>query len=402
VRSLLLSEVFPPHVGGSGRWFWEIYRRLPTAEYCIAAGEHSQQGEFDARQTCDITRFPLTMRQWGVRSWEGLRGYGRAIRLLRKLVRTRRVSMVHCGRCLPEGVMALALKWSLRVPYLCYVHGEDIGAALNSREHALLVRRALSGAVCCIANSKNTAQLLAQKWNLVPPKVQVLNPGVDTKFFVPAQREHEIRRRLGWDNRSVVLTVGRLQQRKGHDMLIRALPAILARIPNVLYAIVGEGREQESLGQLARQCGVLPHVQFLGNLCDAELRHCYQQCDLFALPNREIDGDIEGFGMVLVEAQSCGKPVVAGRSGGTSETMCEGTTGELVACESPAPLAKTLARLLLDEQRREEMGRHARRWVVEQFDWEKLASRARDLFKSLSVERNGRKRGLACAARTDV
>jgi phosphatidylinositol alpha-1,6-mannosyltransferase len=327
------------------------------------------------------------MRQWGVRSWEGLLGYGRAIRLLRRLVRDRRVGMVHCGRCLPEGVMALALKWSQRVPYLCFVHGEDIGTALNSREQKALVRRVLRGAACCIANSRNTARLLREQWNIEPEQIQVLNPGVDTNYFVPAPRDPQARRRIGWDERPVLLTVGRLQRRKGHDMMIRALPSIRARLPNVLYSIVGDGEEREMLGLLAREHGVEAHVQFLGNIADSELLCCYQQCDLFALPNREIEGDIEGFGMVLVEAQSCGKPVVAGRSGGTADTMHVGATGELVPCESPEPLSETVVRLLLDAPLREKMGGQARRWAVAHFDWELLATQARDLFESLNNRR---------------
>jgi phosphatidylinositol alpha-1,6-mannosyltransferase len=176
-------------------------------------------------------------------------------------------------------------------------------------------------------------------------------------------------------------------------MLIRAMSEIRKLVPNALYSIVGEGEERQSLEQLAGQCGVADHVQFLGNIGDAELLCCYQQCDLSILPNREINGDIEGFGMVLVEAQACGKPVIAGRSGGTAETMRGGTTGETVDCESPAPLAEAVARLLLNSPLRNEMGQAARRWVVDHFDWDKLATEARELFESLSG-RHGAARSL--------
>jgi phosphatidylinositol alpha-1,6-mannosyltransferase len=390
MRTLLLSENFPPHVGGSGRWFWEIYRRLPPEQYAIAAGEHSEQASFDRGHDLNVVRCPLRMREWGVRSWEGLRAYLRAVLLLRRLVRTRKIGMVHCGRCLPEGVMALALRVSLRVPYLCFVHGEDIGTAANSREHALLVNRVLRGASCCIANSQNTARLLHDNWRIPSVCIQVLNPGVNTKYFVPAPRDQAVRHGLGWHDRRVVLTVGRLQRRKGQDMLIRALPAIREHIPDVLYSIVGDGEEREALQQLAIECDVASHVQFLDKVCDAKLLACYQQCDLFALPNREIEGDIEGFGMVLVEAQSCGKPVLAGRSGGTAETMSMGLSGEIVDCETPAPLARLVIHLLNDAQLLQTMGRQARRWVVEHFDWDTLVVKARELFESQFIRQRGR------------
>jgi phosphatidylinositol alpha-1,6-mannosyltransferase len=256
----------------------------------------------------------------------------------------------------------------------------------------------LRGAVCCIANSRNTQRLLCERWDISPERVHVLNPGVDTKYFSPADRDLEIRRRLGWNDRPILLTVGRLQRRKGQDMLIRALPAIRDRLPDVLYSIVGEGEERESLEELAAECGVASQVQFLGNVGDVELLNCYRQCDLFALPNREIDGDIEGFGMVLLEAQACGRPVIAGQSGGTSETMRVGVTGEIVDCTSPQPLAATVVRLMSDSAMREAMGLEARRRVVELFDWDTLASKARELFESKFNEGKRQSRPLASAA----
>jgi phosphatidylinositol alpha-1,6-mannosyltransferase len=388
MKTLLLSEVFPPKTGGSGRWFWEIYRRLPRGEYVFAVGEDPRQSEFDATHDLATERLPLTMREWGLLSLAGLRGYFGNLRRLRSIVRRHGVSMVHCGRCLPEGVMALALKKLAGVPYLCYIHGEDVSTAANCREHAFLVRHVLAGAECCIANSRNTAKLLSQKWRLAAHRICVLNPGVDTNLFRPAQRCDAVRRKFGWENRRVVLTVGRLQQRKGQDMLIRALPAIKRKFPDVLYAIVGDGEQRSHLEQLARQLDVSGQVQFRGETTDEELIQNYQQCDLFALPNREIDGDIEGFGMVLAEAQACGKPVIAGDSGGTAETMRRGVTGYVVDCRTPEPLAGQIVSLLDDPARRDEMGSAARNHVVELLDWDALAGEADALFSRSELSRN--------------
>ena len=124
-----------------------------------------------------------------------------------------------------------------------------------------------------------------------------------------------MRARLEWTGRRVVLTVGALQKRKGQDMMIRALPAIRQRCPDVLYAIVGEGWERPYLESLVAELSVADLVQFRATPADDELIECYQQCDLFALPNRQVGWDFEGFGIVLLEAQACGKPVVTGQSG---------------------------------------------------------------------------------------
>jgi phosphatidylinositol alpha-1,6-mannosyltransferase len=375
-KTLLLSEIFPPRTGGSGRWFWEIYRRLPRDRYAFAVGEHAQQREFDSTHDLQVERLPLAMSQWGIRSVAGLRGYWRNTRQVMAVMRRHHVTRVHSARCLPEGVISLAIKRLTGTPYVCYVHGEDVNTARNSREQALLVRSVLKHADWCIVNSRSTAELLLHDWSCPPERIRILHPGVDTTRFTPAPRCNELRRRLGWEDRPTVLSVGRLQRRKGHDMLIRALPDIVREVPDVLYVIIGDGDEREYLGNLTQELGVTGHVQFRGETSDQELVQCYQQCDLFALPNREIDRDIEGFGMVLLEAQACGKPVIAGDSGGTAETMVVGETGLIIDCRGPQPLAETIAALLAATARREEMGRAAREWVQQQFDWEMLARQA--------------------------
>jgi phosphatidyl-myo-inositol dimannoside synthase len=381
VTSLLLSEIFPPKHGGSGRWFWEIYRRLPRNEFVIAAGENPGQEEFDRSHDLRVTRLPLAMSAWGLRSWQGLRGYWRAVRKLLPLIRAENVRRLHCGRCLPEGVMAWALKWWTGIPYVCYVHGEDVNTASESRELSWLVRRVFGGADFAIPNSLNTMRLLQEEWGLPAERIRLLHPGVDTQRFVPAERNPSVRGELGWGDRPVVLTVGRLQKRKGQDRLIQALQTIRKAVPDILYAVVGDGEERASLNELVAREGLGRHVQFLGEPDDETLVHCYQQCDLFVLPNRTEGKDIEGFGMVLLEAQACGKPVVAGASGGTAETMSIPDTGRVVCCDGPDELAAIVVELLGNAGLRDQMGNQARQWVVERFDWSVLSRQAAILFR---------------------
>jgi phosphatidylinositol alpha-1,6-mannosyltransferase len=381
LNTLLISDLFPPKTGGSGRWFWEIYRRLPRRSYLIAAGEHPRQRDFDERHAPRVVRLPLAMRAWGIASLEGLRGYTRAIGRLRRLILDERIEMVHAARCLPEGVMALALRLATRAPYACYVHGEDVGTARYSREHRWLAERVLRNASFLIANSRNTERILIEEWGLAPEGIRLLHPGVDTARFVPAARDRSVRAALGWGERPVILTVGRLQLRKGHDQMIRALTTIREAIPGVLYAIAGDGEERATLEEVAGRSGLHDHVQFLGEVDDDRLVLLYQQCDLFVLPNRQVGRDIEGFGMVLLEAQACGKPVIAGASGGTAETMRIPETGLVVPCDGPEVLAAKVVELLTDPDRRARMGSAARSWVTERFDWEPLSRQALALFQ---------------------
>jgi phosphatidyl-myo-inositol dimannoside synthase len=378
--ALIVTEIFPPQTGGTGRWFWELYRRMSPRDCVIVAGEHPRHAEFDQGHDLRLYRIRLSFTTWGVGSLRGLQQYGNAARRLDALVRRERVRILHCGKCLPEGLLGWLLKWWRGVPYVCYVHGEELKLAAKSRELTWLTRRVLHGAEFAIANSRNTFQLLRNRWGLPDERIRVLHPGVDTKKFVAAPRNVQWRAQRGWYDRPVVLTVGRLQKRKGHDVMLHALASIARTVPDVLYAIVGDGEERASLGELVNRLGLNRHVQFLGELNDDALVSCYQQCDLFVLPNREVGGDIEGFGIVLLEAQSCGQAVVAGLSGGTAETMHVPKTGRLVPCETPDELAQVVSQLLTDPVQLAAMRETARQWAVRRFDWSALTRQAVELF----------------------
>lgn len=366
--------------GGSGRWFYELYRRLPRDQFLLLAGAHPDQEEFDRTHDLRVIRVPLEMRTWAVKSFHGLREYWRAFQRIRRVIKAERISMIHCGRSVPEGLIGLALKYWTGVPYACYIHGEGLFSALSSRELCFLTHRALRKAEFLIANSWNTERLLREEWDIAPERVHVMYPGVDTDRFVPGPWSVDVRARLGWGDRTVLLTVGRLQRRKGHDRMIQALNIIRKTVPDVLYAIVGDGEERHYLQALTASENLGNHVLFMGEISDEDLLASYQQCDLFALPNRQIGDDLEGFGMVLLEAQSCGKAVIAGDSGGTRETMRIPQTGRIVPCEGPEELARLVVEMLGNRDRLAVMGEAGRRWVVQRFDWSALARQAEELF----------------------
>jgi phosphatidylinositol alpha-1,6-mannosyltransferase len=353
---------------------------MPGERVWVAAGEDARADGFDGTHDLRVKRLPLAMSAWGVRSWAGLRGYARVYRAVRRMVKENKVGRLHCGRTLPEGWVAWLLKKSQGLPYVCYVHGEETNLGLTSRELRWMMQRVIGSADYLIANSQNTARVLRDGWDVPDEKIKILHPGVDVRRFVPAARDEAVRAELGWAARPVVLTVGRLQRRKGQDQMIRAIARIRQTVPDVLYAIVGDGDDREYLRQLIDEHDVADHVQMLGEIDDEQMIQCYQQCDLFALPNRDVDGDFEGFGMVLLEAQACGRPVLAGDSGGTVETMHVGETGRIVDCTNPEPLADAVAELLDDAELRERMGTAARAWVTERFGWESLSRQAEALF----------------------
>jgi len=379
-KTLLLTENFPPKEGGSGRWFWELYSRLPNDKVLIVANDTPEGREFDKTHELDIVRIELESTEWGLASTKGLGFYWETIRKVLKLIKEHGIEEVHCGRVIPEGVIARALKLLAGARYNCFVHGEDVETAATSREHSLLVKNVCKNASMLICNSENTANIVHKLGFDSGSKCEVLHPGVDTSRFEVAAPDTSFRQQMGWSGKRVLLTVGRLQRRKGQDFLIKSMPALLKEFPDLFYAVVGRGECYDELISLVDQHKLHDNVCVYPDMDDEALIKCYQQCDIFILPNRTIDNDIEGFGMVLVEAQVCGKPVIAGDSGGTRETMNIGKTGHIIDCSSTENLLKELSPILRNREIVDgevDIADYAKK----RFNWDQHVAKAKRLFK---------------------
>ena len=379
-KTLLLTENFPPKEGGSGRWFWELYSRLPNDKVLIVANDTPEGREFDKTHELDIVRIELESTEWGLASTKGLGFYWETIRKVLKLVKEHGIEEVHCGRVIPEGVIARALKLLAGARYNCYIHGEDVETAATSREHSLLVKNVCKNASMLICNSENTANIVRKLGFDSGSKCEVLHPGVDTSRFEVAAPDTSFRQKMGWSGKRVLLTVGRLQRRKGQDFLIKSMPALLKEFPDLFYAVVGRGECYDELISLVDQHKLHDNVCVYPDMDDEALIKCYQQCDIFILPNRTIDNDIEGFGMVLVEAQVCGKPVIAGDSGGTRETMNIGKTGHIIDCSSTENLLNGLSPILRNREIVDgevDIADYAKN----RFNWDQHVAKAKRLFK---------------------
>ena len=379
-KTLLLTENFPPKEGGSGRWFWELYSRLPNDKVLIVANDTPEGREFDKTHELDIVRIELESTEWGLASTKGLGFYWETIRKVLKLIKEHDIEEVHCGRVIPEGVIARALKLLAGARYNCFVHGEDVETAATSREHSLLVKNVCKNASMLICNSENTANIVRKLGFDSGSKCEVLHPGVDTSRFEVAAPDTSFRQKMGWSGKRVLLTVGRLQRRKGQDFLIKSMPALLNEFPDLFYAVVGRGECYDELISLVDQHELHDNVCVYPDMDDEALIKCYQQCDIFILPNRTIDNDIEGFGMVLVEAQVCGKPVIAGDSGGTRETMNIGKTGHIIDCSSTENLLNGLSPILRNREIVDgevDIADYAKN----RFNWDQHVAKAKRLFK---------------------
>lgn len=388
--ALVITENFPPRVGGSGRWLYELYRpqdrprprkNSMMSAYVLAGTTPGEAGPM----SLPVERLNLTFPSWGLLHSRSCRPYWHALRMIHRRWSQLGRPPIHAGRCLPEGLLAWTVHRLHGTPYLCYVHGEELNTMATSRELTFLAHRVFGSAKVVIANSRHTADLLRRDWAVTDDRLRVLHPGVDAESFHPAAPDPVWRKNIGWGDRPILLTVGRLQARKGHDRMIEALAELTQRGDmSTCYAIAGDGPERRRLESLAKQLDLQDRVLFMGRLSDDELLRCYQQCDVFVLPNRTVAGDFEGFGMVLLEAQACGKPVLAGATGGTAEAMLPNDTGLLVDADNAVALADAAQTLLGDPIRRLSMGRRGRAWVQEHFDWPVLSTQAQAIFGEIS------------------
>lgn len=401
-KTLLISEIFPPIHGGSGRWFWELYSRLGN-NYVIAAGKSTNCNISDNDSNLKIYRLPLKSAQWGVANLSALKFYFKSFFALKKIVKSEDIHLIHCGRVLPEGLLALLLKKTMGIKYMCYVHGEDLEASALSRELNTLTKLVMRNSDRIICNSRNSENIVKRIDSSVSSKIVVMHPGADTKRFVPIEfPDQQFLQKMRWSNKKIILTVGRLQARKGQDFMINAMPNILKTCPDAHYVVIGNGECEGLLRDTIDRLNLSQHVDVLTDCDDETMIACYQHCDVFILPNRTVEQDVEGFGMVLVEAQACGKPVIAGDSGGTVETLIPGKTGEIIDATSIENIESVVSKFLLNTDICREYGESGREHAVAQFDWDNAASHAKNMFELQSPEKSQPKSDKSLSDKKDL
>jgi phosphatidylinositol alpha-1,6-mannosyltransferase len=290
-----------------------------------------------------------------------------------------------------EGYLGLWLRQWLKLPFVVYAHGNEILAAMQGNWQK--PQLALQQADRVLANSQFTANLV-QKAGVTPDRIEVMHPGCEVDRFRPLHPRMDLRQKLlraRYRDR-VILTVGGLVARKGHDMVIRALPRLRESIPQVTYLIIGDGPYRVQLETLATAMGVRDHVIFAGQVPDEDLPDIYALSDAFVMPSREQleTCDVEGFGLVFLEANACAKPVVGGRSGGIPEAIADGMTGLLVNPHDPEDIANALTRLLTDSDFAIRLGRQGRLRAVSNFDWAQFGNRVQGILDSILREKSTR------------
>lgn len=297
------------------------------------------------------------------------------------LLREHGCTSVWFGAAAPLGLMAPALRRAGAERLVATTHGHEAGWAQLPAARQLLRRIGESTDTITYLGEYTRSRIAGALTAGAAARMTQLPPGVDEKTFHPGSGGDEVRARLGLTDRPVVVCVSRLVPRKGQDTLIRAMPRILAAEPDAVLLIVGGGPYEQDLRRLAADTGVAASVHFTGAVPWSELPAHYGAGDVFAMPCRTRRGglDVEGLGIVYLEASATGLPVVAGDSGGAPDAVLHGETGWVVRGEDPAESADRIVTLLADPELRRAMGERGRAWVEEKWRWDLLAEHLKAL-----------------------
>ena len=347
-----------------------IIKRLPKGKAVVLTSKRKELGQdFDGeRQNYPIYRRRLETHffkpKWLVSPFFGLR-----------IALKEKVEFVQAAHGFASYLAAWVLKKLLGLPYFVWAYGLDILAMRKSRFLRYLVKRIYKEAAGGVANSNFTREEMS-RLGLPLEKISVIYPGVDQSCFRPGLATAEVEKKYHiLPEKKILLSVSRLVSRKGFDLVIRALPAILEKFPNTIYLIGGKGPDEARLRAMVEKSSdpkIQEAVKFIGFVQDADLPRLYNLADIFLMPSRQIREDVEGFGMVFLEANACGCPVIGGRSGGIPEAIIDGETGFLVDPENPEDLAFKVIQLFRDENLGKKMGEAGRRRVKKEFNWEKI------------------------------
>ena len=371
---LLVTNDFGPRAGGIETFVMGLLERVPKGEVIVYTSRQSSTGEYDRRWRDDygveVVRDKSSI----------LLPTPRVIRNLQKLIDERNLSTVWFGAAAPLGVSARWLRRAGAQHIVALTHGNEVWWSKVWP---------FSWAISEIARSVDvvtylgdfTHQAIARRFK-DKNKLTKIAPGIDTEHFRPLD-VRELREKYGIADRATIVSVGRLVHRKGQDRLVEAMPLVLKEIPEAHLVFIGEGPHRKRLDELVKKFKLENHVTFIGRIQYSDLPRHFSLGDIFAMPSRSrlFGLEVEGLGIVYLEASACGLPVVGGNSGGAPDAVKEGITGFVVDGNKLPEIADRIITLLKDDELRNQMGNAGRSWAMEEWQWKRWSQAFNQVLK---------------------
>jgi phosphatidylinositol alpha-1,6-mannosyltransferase len=376
-KLLVVTNDFPPRPGGIQTFVHELVRRLEPDDVTVYASRWAGWQAFDRQQPFGVVREDTSM----LLPTPGVR------RRAADLVRSTGADAVLFGAAAPLGLMGPSLRAAGASRLVALTHGHEAGWAQLPAARQMLRRIGDGVDVLTYLGQYTRSRIAAALSPTAAGRMTQLTPGVDADVFCPEADGAEVRKRYDLGDRPVVVCVSRLMRRKGQDTLIEAFPALKRRVPDAALLVVGGGPYRSRLERLALGSTWAQDIVFTGSVPWPELPAHYAAGDVFAMPcrTRRRGLDVEGLGIVYLEASATGLPVVAGDSGGAPDAVIEGETGWVVASgpATPAALVTRISTLLADKDVRDAVGRRGREWVRTDWSWQRQVQRLRTLLDAI-------------------
>lgn len=373
---LCITNDFGPRAGGIETFIIGLIERMPIGTVIVYT---SQQGDTSAYDQDWLDRFGVeVIRDKSKVLLPSLR-VGRAVR---SLVRKRGIKKVFFGAAAPLGLLSHGLRRAGVNRIVALTHGHEVWWA-KVWPFTWAIRRIGSGVDVLTYLGEFTRNAISRSLSKTAQASMVrIAPGIDTNHFAPVASADQLKRELDLEGKRVIVSVGRLVHRKGQDTLVESLPEILKSHSDAHILFVGVGPHLEYIHKRAIQLGVLDHISFVGRVQYSELPRFISVGEIFAMPSRSrLAGlEVEGLGIVYLEASACELPVVGGLSGGAPDALLEGETGFAADGLDPSSVARSIISLLDDPDRAKAMGRRGRQWIIDEWEWHHWSKRFNELF----------------------
>ena len=377
LKTLCITNDFGPRAGGIETFVVGLIQRMPKNSVIVYTASQAGAADFDA----------MWLHDYGVEvirdSSKVLLPSFRVGRNVRKLVQDRNIKSVFFGAAAPLALLAPGLRAAGVRRIVALTHGHEVWwsrlwpftiaiARIGRAVDALTYLGEFTGGEISKALDSNSAAKLVR-----------IAPGIDTEHFTSRSDAKELRESLGLGSKKVIVSVGRLVHRKGQDVLIESMPEIIKSIDDVHLLLIGEGPYKKELEKRIKNLGLANRVTFVGRVQYADLPRYICVGDVFAMPSRSrLAGlEVEGLGIVYLEASACGLPVIGGISGGAPDAVLQGETGFSVDGRSAHEVAEAIVRVLADKELAQRLGARGRQWIIEQWQWRVWSERFNQLLK---------------------
>jgi phosphatidylinositol alpha-1,6-mannosyltransferase len=382
VKVLIATPDFPLWDGGVATVAYEVANGLYKLRHevnVLAPEQNKADTKFDSTLPYQVFRIKNIKDHY-------LKMYYNIYKM-NQLVKMHKYDLIMAQSWYPSGIAASRIVKKNKIDMTVTVHGNEI---LNPRFYKLFWQNKMytvfdnSKMIFCVSNfTANKLMDRLENPGRIEKKIKVIFNGVDYNFFKASPPDNELLEKYNLKGAKIILTLARLVERKGHDMVIRAIPLIKDKIPQVKYIICGKGPYERKLKELTEELGLVNDVIFTGFIPDKLRSMYYNVCDLYIMPSREMPekGDMEGFGITYLEANACEKPVIGSNAGGVSEAVKDRESGFIVDPTDYSKIAEACIKLLSDPALAKKIGQQGRERVIKEFNWDNICQQIENAIK---------------------